>query len=96
MASLGQELRNLQDELREHRVTAVEVNQKPIAPNQKGQNATKFCGYSSTNGHTPSLCRKKIRNEEVKKLQNEAAAEKKIRSSKITPTDVDPHTDLGI
>ena len=80
MASLGQELRNLQTELREHRVTAVEGNQEPIDPNQKGQNATMFCGYCSTNGHTPSLCRKNIRNirnEEVKKLQNEAAAEKK-------------------
>ena len=36
MASLGQEFKNLRTELREHRVNAVERNQKPIDPNQKG------------------------------------------------------------
>ena len=79
MASLGQELKNLRTELKEHRVNTVEGNQKPIDPNQKGrQNATRFCGYCRTNGHTPNYCRKKIRDEEIKKLQNEATAEKKV------------------
>ena len=77
MASLGQELKNLRTELKEHIVNAVEGNQKPIDPSQKGrQKATRFCGYCRTNGHTPHFCRKKIRDEQFKKLQNEAAAEK--------------------
>ena len=79
MASLGQELKNLRTELKEHRVNAVEGNQKPIDPNQKGrQKATRFCGHCKTNGHTPNYCRKKRRDKEIKKLQNEAAAEKNV------------------
>ena len=79
MASFGQELRNLRIELKEHRVNALEGNQRPVDPNQKGrQNATRFCGYCRTNGHTPNYCRKKMRDEEIKELQNEATAEKKV------------------
>ena len=79
MASLGQEVKNVRTELKEHRVNALEGNQELIDPNQKGrQNATRFCVYCRTNRHTPNYCRKKIRDEEVKKLQNEAAAEKKV------------------
>ena len=79
MASLGQELKNLRTELKEHRINALEGNQRPVDPNQKGrQNATRFCGYCRTNGHTPNYCRKKMRDEEIKNLQNEATAEKKV------------------
>ena len=79
MASLGQELKNLRTELKEHRVNALEGNQRPVEPNQKGrQNATRFCGYCRTNGHTPNYCKKKMRDEEINKLQNEATAEKKV------------------
>ena len=79
MASLGHELKNLRTELEEHRVNALEGNQRPVDPNQKGrQNATRFCGYCRTNGHTPNYCRKKMRDEGIKKLQNEATAEKKV------------------
>ena len=79
MASLGQELKNLRTELKEHRVNALEGNQRPVDPNQKGrQNATRFCGYCRTNGHTPKYCRKNMRDEEIKKLQSEATAEKKV------------------
>ena len=78
MASLGQELKNLRTELKEHRINALEGNQRPVDPNQKGrQNATRFCGYCRTKGHTPKYCRKKIRDGEIKKLQNEGTAEKK-------------------
>ena len=50
MASKGQELKNIQTVLQEHRVNAVEGNQKPIEPYQNGrQNATRFCGYCRTN-----------------------------------------------
>ena len=73
MASLGHELKNLRTEVQEHRVNVLERNQKPIDLNQKGrQNLTRFCGYRKPNGHTPSFCRKKILDEGVKKLQNEA------------------------
>ena len=71
--------KNLRTELKEHRVNAAEENQKPIDPNQTGgQNAARFWGYYRTNGHTPNFCRKRIRDEEVKKLQIEATAEKKV------------------
>ena len=79
MAPLGQEVKNLQTELKEHRINALEGNQKPIDPNQKGRkNATRIFGYFRTNGHIPYYCRKKMRDEEVKQLQNEVTAEKKV------------------
>ena len=79
MASLGWELKNIPIELKEHRIKALEGIQKPIAPNQKRRlNPARFCAYCRTNGHTPNYCRKKIRDEEVKKSQNEATAEKKV------------------
>ena len=80
MATLGQELKYLQSELREHRVNAVEGKSRAVDPNQKGrQNATRFCSYCRTNGHTPSWCRKKIRDEELKRIENERTAEKKVK-----------------
>ena len=79
MASLGQDLKNLRTELREQRINAVEETLKRVAPKQKRkQRATRFCGFCRTNGHTPSYCRKNIRDEEFKKFQNEATAEKKV------------------
>ena len=79
MATLGQEMKNLRSELLEHRVNAVEGNSRTADPNQKGrQNATRFCNYCRTNGHTPSWCRKKIRDEELKRIENERTAEKKV------------------
>ena len=79
MASLGQEMKNLRSELEEHRVNAVEGNPRTVEPNQKGrQNATRFRSYCRTNGHTPSWCRKKIRDEELKRIENERTAEKRV------------------
>ena len=79
LASLGQEMKNLRTELEEHRINAVEGTPKPVEPNQKGrQNATRFCNYCRTNGHTPSWCRKKIPDEELKKIKNERTAEKRV------------------
>ena len=79
MATLGQEMKNLRSELQEHRVNAVEGNPRTADPNQKGrQNATRFCNYCRTNGHNPSWCRKKIRDEELKRIENEKTAEKKV------------------
>ena len=79
LSSLGQELKNLRTELKEHRINALEGNEKIVEFNQKGrQNATRFCGYCRTNGHTPNYFRNKMRDEEIKKLQIEATAEKKV------------------
>ena len=55
MATLGPEMKNLRSELPEHRVNAVEGISGTVDPNQKGRrNATRFCNYCRTNGHTPS------------------------------------------
>ena len=80
MVCVEQEFKNLRTELKEHRINAdLEGNQKPIDLNQKErQNATRFFGYCRTNRHTPKYCRNKIRDEEIKKLQNETTAEKKV------------------
>ena len=79
MATLGHELKNLRSELQKHRVNAVEGNSRTVDPNQNGrQNATRFCNYCRTNGHTPSWCRKKIRDEELKRIENERTAEKRV------------------
>ena len=76
LASLGQEMKKLRSELQEHRVNALENPRQPD-PNQKGrQNATRFCNYCCSNGHTPSWCRKKIRDKEVKKIQDGMMNEK--------------------
>ena len=78
MASIGQEMKNLRSELQEHRVIALENPRQPN-PNQKSrQNATRFCNFCRTNGHTPSWCRKKIRDEEIKKVQDGMMAEKRV------------------
>ena len=79
MATLGQETKNLRWELQEHRVNAVEGNSRTVDPNRKGrQNATRFCSFCRTNGHTPSWCCKKIRDEEIKRIENERTAERKV------------------
>ena len=84
MATLGQEMKNLRSELLEHRVNAVEGNSRTVDPNQKGrQNATRFCNYCRTNGHTPSWCRKKIRDEELKRIENEELPRRKSPLPKI-------------
>ena len=78
LASLGQQMKNLRSELQEHRVNALE-NPRQTDPNQKvRQNATRFCKYCRTNGHTLSWCRKKIRDEKIKKLQDRMMAEKRV------------------
>ena len=69
MATLGKQMRNLQSELQEHRVNAV-GNPQTSDRNQNGrQSTTRFGHYCRTNGHTPSWCRRKIRDEELKRKQ---------------------------
>ena len=75
LASLGQEMKNLRSELQEHRVEALENPRQPD-PNQRGrQHPTRFCKYCHTNGHTPSWCRKKSQDEDIKKVQDGRMAE---------------------
>ena len=94
MATLGQEMKNLRSELLEHRVNAVEGNPRTLDPNQKGrQNATRFCNYCRTNGHTPSWCRKKIRDEELKRIGNERTAKRKSPLPKIITKNEDQTMD---
>ena len=53
MASLGQKVKNLRSELQAQRVNAVEGNCPLVDPSRKGkQNATRFCNFCPTNGHT--------------------------------------------
>ena len=79
MTTLGQELQSLRLELQEHRVNALEKNSRPLDLNQKErQNATRLCNYCRTNGHTPTWCRKKIRDQELKRIENERIAEKRV------------------
>ena len=79
LASLGQKRKNLRTKLHEHRANFVEGTSYPVDPNQKRrQNATRFCNYCRTNGHTLSWCRKKIGEKEMKKIKNERTAEKRV------------------
>ena len=74
-----EDMKNLISELQEHRVYAIEGTTRPIVPKEKGkQNATRFCNFCRTNGHTPSWCRKKIRDEKLRRIENERTAEKKV------------------
>ena len=79
MPTFSQETKNLQSELQEHRVNAVEGNSRTVDAIQKRrQNAARFCNYCRTNGHTPIWCRKKIRDEELKRIEIERTAEKRV------------------
>ena len=70
---------NLGSELQEQRVNAVERNSRRVDPNQEGrQNGTRFCNYCRTNGHTPSWFSQKIRDKELKRVENGRIAEKKV------------------
>ena len=79
MATFGQEMKNLRSEVQEHQVYAVEENPRTVNPNQKRrQNATIFCNYCRTNGLTLSWCRKKIRDEKLKRIGNKKTAENQV------------------
>ena len=79
MATLGQKMKNLRSDLQEHRVNAVEGSPRTRDPNQKErQNTTRFSNYCRTNGHTPSWCRKKVRDEKFKRIENQRTVERKV------------------
>ena len=77
LATIRQEMRNLRTELQEHRVNCMEGNSRPWAPTQKGKQKTvRFCNYCHKNGHTPNWYRKKMRDEEIRKIQNEMSSKR--------------------
>ena len=77
LATLGNEMRNLQVELQEHRVIAMEGNSRARALNQKEERKTfRFCNYCYKNGHTPKWCRKKMQDEEIQKVRYEMSSTK--------------------
>ena len=57
----------------------MEGNSRSVDRNQKERhNATRFCKYCRTNGHRSSWCRKKLGDQELKRIENERTAEKKL------------------
>ena len=65
--------------IKEQMNNTINAVEKTVDPNATGRRmATRFCGYCRTNGHTPNWCRKKMRDEEVKKVQNKANTERRI------------------
>ena len=77
LTTLSQKMRNLRVEFQEHRLNAMEGNSRPWAPTQKGKQKTvRFCNYCHKNGHTPNWCRKKMRDEEIRKIQNEMSSKR--------------------
>ena len=78
LAWLGQEMENLRSELHEHQVNALENSRQPDLNQEGRQNATRFCNYCRTNGHTPSWFRKKFRDEQINRVQNGTLAEKRL------------------
>ena len=97
MASLGQELKNLRTELKEHRINALAGNQRPVDPNQKGrQNATRFCGFCKINGHTVITAERRYEMKKSRNCRTKPQLRKRLRSPKITTRNVDPPTDLEI
>ena len=78
MDKLGREMKNLQLELQEHRISSVKGISRTVDLNQKGrQNAKRTCNCRK-NGYTPGWCRIIIRDEELKRVENERTAEKKV------------------
>ena len=79
LATLGQEIKNLRSELKEYHVNAVAVTSRTFHPNQQGrQKTTRFFNYCHKNGHTLNWCRKKMRDEEVRKIRNDMLSKREI------------------
>ena len=79
LATMRQQMRNLRTELQEHRVNSMEGNFIPWAPTQKGnQKTVRFCNYCHKNPHTPKWCRKKMGDEEIRRVQHDMSFNKII------------------
>ena len=71
-------MKNPRSELQEHRVNALENPRHP-GLNQKGlQNATRFCNYCRANGHTQNWCRRRMRDEEIRRVQYDMSLKRNV------------------
>ena len=78
LATLAQEIKNLRSELKEYHVNAVVVTPQTFHPNQpEGQKPAQFCKCCHKNGHTLNWCRKKTRDEEVRKVRFQMSPRRK-------------------
>ena len=67
MATLEQEMENLQSELQEYRVNAVDGNPRTVDPNQKGrQNATRFLRLLPHKRTYPKLVPREVTRQRIK------------------------------
>ena len=88
LVTLGQEIKNLRSELKEYHVNAVAVTSRNFHPNQQGrQKTTRFCNYCHKNGHTLNWCRRKMRDEEVRKIRSDMSSKRNISPIKNSSTE---------
>ena len=88
LATLGQEIRKLRSNLKEHHVNAVAMTSRTFHSDQQGwQKLTRFCNYCHKNGHTLNWCGKKMRDEEVSKIRNGMSSKRNISPMKNSSTE---------
>ena len=88
LATLGQEIRNLRSELKEYHVNAVAMTSRTFHSDQQGrQKLTRFCNYCHENGHTLNWFRKKMRDEEVRKIRSGMSSKRIISPMKNSSTE---------
>ena len=88
LATLGQEIKSLRSELKEYHVNVVAVTSRIFHLNQQGrQKTTRSCNYCHKNGHTLNWCRKKMRDEEVRKIRNDMSSTRIIGLMKNSSTE---------
>ena len=88
LATLGQEIKNFRSELKENHINAIAITSRTFQPDQQGrQKLTRFCNYCHNNGHTLNWCRKKMLDEEVRKIRNDMSSKRIIRLMKNSSTE---------
>ena len=71
-------MKNFRSELQEHQVNGLE-NSRQHRSNQKGRhNATRFCNYCRINGHTQKWCRRRMRDEEIRRIQYDMSLKRNV------------------
>ena len=92
LATLGQEIKNLRSDLKEYHVNAIAITSRTFHPDQQGrQKLTRFCNYCHKNGHTLNWCRKKMRDEEIRKIRNDMSSKRIISPMKNSSTEQFKH-----
>ena len=88
LATLGQEIKNFRSELKEYHVSAVAITSRTFHPDQQGrQKLNRFCNYCHKKGHTLNWCRKKMRDEEVRKIRNDMSSKRIISPMKSSSSE---------